>query len=249
MTYPSINDDGAAAFGADAQSAGPDDALHLEHSGTFTTSYALLNECFEAPGGFDDVYTWYTIDSGNNFYPDVATGMGSWGAESGFVEIGSGSGAAAYFRMLPAQTDTLHVHAETLLLRNGLADGESITIMVARSPAVIDGSAVAWALYYRRHGADTFFMLALGNFREFFRYPRSGSLRLRVGYGHDLTYDVAAGGTHPFSWRVNGSVVAKGTIPQDYPAAIRGLAIGSSSSSTGRNTSYLLDNILAYEPR
>ena len=209
------------------------------------------SEGFESPAGTDQEWSdGAAVTPGNSVDPNASTvAFGSptgWGAECGRVTVGNtvDGGALWRHRFSPGSTRGFLTSVDIAVDYEGLEHGQAISFAVMKPAGGPEDPVVAWALYFARYGDEKFFMWTVGNFDQIYRYPAIGSFELDRRYLHEIAYDLVH---DVYGWRVDGQPVAVGIIPPTYFQNLGTFVLGSSESSTGRNSSYCLDNFLVGE--
>ncbi len=134
-------------------------------------------------------------------------------------------------------------HRARLRLRetNGELNGNGITLFISK-PEDWTGPLAAWRLYMYQGNGELELALVLG--LNTIVNNSSGAvytvpLNIHEAYDVSILYDTAH---RLYSWSVDGTVEAAADMPTDWPL-IGNEIIGSSGSSTGRNSSYVVDNV------
>ena len=208
----------------------------------------VFTETFEKVGGTgtDEAYSDILISAGNSLDADFATaGIGSpsgWGTYCARVTVGADEATAVWSQERHTSRNGYTTTLEARLSTDGLTDGTGITIAIAK-PSPLTGSVAAWRLYFWHTGAITHFLWTVGDNAELYSFPNQalggGAISLNTVYPHTITYDIKR---KTFSWTVGDILAASGTILSTWPDTIGCKVIGSSGSSTGRNTVYETDN-------
>jgi len=211
-----------------------------------------FSEHFETNPGTDEVYTSQHVGAGNVLDPDFDTSLlgggapAGWGSQCGLVSIGATAGDAGWRQHVtsPGESRTGFLTTFSFLLSSsGLLDGQGITLIVTKEQGDPDIAPLAWRIYMWRTGAETYLLLIVGE-DLLYRYPAVGSIAAGTVYDNVVRYDLVG---DRFSWSVNGTEVIAAVLPVTCPQNIATKYIGSSGSSTGRNTVYLLDRIVFVE--
>jgi hypothetical protein len=217
-------------------------------SRTFAIRQSIkFHESFEANPGLDEVYTDTFQHPGNTLNPDFNTLLigspAGWGAQCAHIVIGSSWGGAGWRQHLTRESTTgYNVDISFLLSSTSMLDGTGITIIAAKPQGNPDGSIFAFRLFLYRTGPDVFLLFNAGQEdQHWYRFPASGSISAGVMYNHHIQYDIKS---QRFGWTVNGMVVASAAMPSSWVQNIATKYIGSSASSTGRNTAYLIDRVI-----
>ena len=128
---------------------------------------------------------------------------------------------------------------------DGLTEGTSVALFISK-PLIFNGNLAAWRLFLYKYQGHLQLALILG-LDTVKNNPSAGysmtPIRISRVYDVAITYDT---GRRFYLWSVNGKEIAAGDMPCDYPY-IASKIIGSSASSAGRNTTYLVDNARWYE--
>jgi hypothetical protein len=205
------------------------------------------SEGFENPSGTDEVYSdGAAVTPGNSVDPDAdPADVGSpsgWGTQCGKVTIGPGTidgGALWRHRFSPGSTNGFFTILDTVIDVDHLQDGQLISIAVVKPAGGPEDPVAAWALYFARFRGETFFVWTVGNFDKLYRYPPTGSIEIGRRYVHTMAYDLVR---DVYGWAVDFQPVALAPIPPTYFQNIGTIVLGSSESSTGRDSSYYVDN-------
>jgi hypothetical protein len=205
-------------------------------------------EGFENPSGTDEFYSdGEAVTPGNSVDPnadpaDVGSPSG-WGVECGKVTIGPDSvdgGALWRHRFSPGSPNGFYTVLDTVVDVDHLEEGQLISIAVAKPEGGPEDPFAAWALYFARRNGETFFVWSVGNFAKWYRYPLTGGLQPGRRYVQVVMYDLLR---DVYGWAVDFNPAALGPIPPTYFQNLGTLVIGSSESSTGRDSSYYVDNV------
>lgn len=103
-----------------------------------------------------------------------------------------------------------------------------------------------WRLYFYRTGSDYRFLFVIDEDAEqiVWRYPSSGSISLGTVYRHHIEYDIQ---NKKIVWGVNGVLVDFTALIPGNPQNVATKILGSSGSSDGRNTVFLIDRVMWQE--
>ncbi|HVN88379.1 MAG TPA: hypothetical protein VMT61_01055 [Candidatus Binataceae bacterium] len=131
------------------------------------------------------------------------------------------------------------------ILTDGLSEGEQSNIFVSKTTD-FNGPNAARRLYFAKANGNLFLKMILGwdtsiNNRPALVY----TFPLSVGQPYDTSifYDTKR---RAYLWSVNGQLAAVGSMPCDWPL-IGTKVIGTSGSSNGRNSVYVVDNARWFE--
>ena len=214
-----------------------------------------LVETFESPIGTDNPYDT-TVYATNSLDPNFTSLdlPASWGTKSALVTIGPDQGAAFWMKRDAAESRNGYNFSASFMVENdGMVDGTGgnglagaiggtdITLFISK-PTDWSGPLAAWRLYIAQENGQLELALVLGVNTD--AKTLSGTvykvpMNLHQAYDVSIVYDTA----HRFySWSNDGQLKAVGNMPTDWPS-IGTEIIGSSGSSTGRNSSYVVDNV------
>jgi hypothetical protein len=207
-----------------------------------------LAETFEAPSGTDNDYQ-AVVDPENGidvFFPSPSVAPATWGTRSAAFVVGPAYGSAYLVNRTQIDSPTgYHFTASLIIIRDGLLEGKGITLFISK-PGIGSGNLAAWRLYMTQVNGELNLVLVLG-LNTSINNPSAALFYVPITTGE--VYDVAI--TYDtrrrfYLWSVNGAVQAAAEMPCDYPL-IGARFIGSSGSSTGRNSTYIVDNVRWYE--
>lgn len=204
-------------------------------------------EGFENSDGTDGFYLdGAVVTPGNSVDPDAdsaeAGSPSGWGAQCGRVTVGSNpvdGGALWRHRFFPGSANGFYTTLDTVIAVDNLREGQLISIAVAKPAGGPEDPVAAWALYFAHLDGETFFLWSVGNFDELYRYPATGSIEPGRRYVHVIAYDLLR---DFFGWAVDFNAAALGAIEPTYFQNIGTIVLGSSESSTGRSSTYYVDN-------
>ncbi|MFO1429899.1 MAG: LamG-like jellyroll fold domain-containing protein [Candidatus Competibacteraceae bacterium] len=215
---------------------------------TLALAAGNLTETFEAPGGTDNDYE-IQLAPGNMLDPNYSnSGLpSSWGTKSGFIVIGGSSSpnGGALWRKNSAPSPTgYHFTASLLIAVDGLLAGDGISLFVSKS---IDERFAAWRLYMHKNSQGQLELALMLGLNTDTNNPSAAAYSIPITtnqiYDVAITYDTER---RVYSWSVNGQLQAYADMPCDYPL-IATKVIGSSRSSSGRDSAFIVDNVRWYE--
>lgn len=204
-----------------------------------------LTETFETPMGTDNPFD-VMLGSTNWMNPDFSTPNlpSSWGEESGLIFVGpeGGSPSAFWINRDPIGSINGYFFTGSFLIANaGLNEGQGISLFISK-PTAWSGHLAAWRLYFHKYQGQLMLVLVVGLNTEtnnqsaaVYRMP----ININQVYDVAIVYDTAR---RFYSWSVDGQVLADSNMPSDYPL-IATKIIGSSGSSTGYNSLFVVDNV------
>lgn len=207
-----------------------------------------LTETFETHPGTDNTYATI-VESGNSLDPDfTVSSIGvqpvGWGVYCLQVTLGATLTGAQYSIQLPVNLAGAVTQFSIVPASLGSADGTGFTCMILKQEGELGDPSNVWRLYIWRTGANYHFRLFLGVgvLSIIHDWPRAGTLSAGTMYNHEIWYDIQS---RRYRWLVNGVEQAAGVIPSTvgFGTSIEYLVLGSSASSTGKNSIYLLDAI------
>jgi hypothetical protein len=204
-----------------------------------------LTETFETPNGTDNEYE-VGLHPGNLLNPDFSSPQlpSSWGEESGLIVIDPDYGGALWRQIDDPASPTGYRFTGSLMLQvDGLEEGDAISAFVSKPAAGPTwNETAAWRLYFYKEEDQLQMILVLGlstvtqnPSAVVYSYP----ITTNQYYDVEILYDTAG---RSYSWFVNGELHAAGDMPDDYPL-IGTKVIGSSGSSIGRNSVFVVDNV------
>ncbi len=207
-----------------------------------------LAETFESAQGTDNPFE-ALVEPGNLLDPDFWNVYGLpqlWGRKSGRVIVGPDHGTALWMRRDEHESPTgYHFTASLLVAIDGVTEGKAITLFISK-PADWSGSLACWRLYFHKLDGVLSLVLVLGlNTATNNKSAASYMVPISTNEAYDVsvTYDTWR---RFYLWSVNGRVLAAARMPADYPL-IGTKIIGSSGSSDGRNSVFVVDNVRWYE--
>lgn len=202
---------------------------------------------------FADVTTGVSIGEGNtvsfSFNPINIPGgpPPGWGNMCGLFVIGQTSGGALWYQTLEPPSTKGYVFALDFMLgRTAMADGSlfSFAVSKATGPAPpTPGTPLNWRQYVVRIGNlyKLVFVVGEGDHQISWYYPKAlESIRTLVVYRPQVTYDIAH---QQVMWEVDGIQVGAMPMSPGHPQTVQHQVIGSSGSSTARNTTFLVDRV------
>ena len=252
---------GTEIIGSSGSSTGRNSSYAVDNVGwvAVTASDRNFAETFESPNGTDNHYEAEPGDlngtdkrydepiaPGNSFDPNFHSPdlPASWGTKSGLITIGSGSIGGALLR----ETDQVpspngyNFTGSFLVAVDGLQEGQAVTLFAgkAKDPDMI-GTSFGWRLHLYKSQGELQLLLAVGADSSV-NNPSAATYQLPIimnrPYDVDILYDTAR---RVYAWTLDGNTIASSKMPDDYPL-IGTKVIGSSWSSSGRNTTYAVDN-------
>jgi hypothetical protein len=213
----------------------------------FAQQSATFYESFDTSPGLDETYTDVYQHFGNVLDPDFDTAnLGSpagWGAQCALVYIGPYSGGAGWRQHLAQESTTGYIaDISFVLVHNGLKHGKFITIMAAKPQGNPDASFVLFGVFLWKTGFDTHLLFAVGDVNQrVYKFPATGSIAIGAVYDSRVEYNIK---TQHYSWTVNGTEVVSDAMPASWADNVAVKYLGSSAGSTGRNSAYLIDNVV-----
>jgi hypothetical protein len=207
-----------------------------------------VTETFQSPTGTDNVWQ-AMIGVGNDLNPDF-TWSGApllWGHKSGQVIIGSQSGGAFWMRQTSIPSPTgYNFTGSFIILQDGLSNGQAVTLFISK-PTDWSGDLAAWRLYFVHSSTGQLGLRLVLGLNTATNNPDAMIYQYPIIAGHAYTTDIYYDTERRFyMWTVNGKTVGAGDMPCDYPT-IATQIMGSSGSSSGRNTVYAIDNVSWWE--
>lgn len=207
-----------------------------------------LTETFESSDGTDNHYL-PIVESGSFLEPNYRFPFGApplWGKKSGRITVGSTHADAFWVKRGRAESPTgYHFTASFMIAVDGLKDGSTISLFISK-PKDWQGTWAAWRLNFLKYQGQLQLALFLGVNTAtnnasgiMYSYP----INANQVYDVAITYDTKR---RFYLWSVNGQVVVAANMPCDYPR-IAARIIGSSGSSTGRESVFIVDNVRWYE--
>ncbi len=201
----------------------------------------------------DQSFTDTLIGSGNaiSFEFDTSNIGGGpplgWGTQCGVFVIGATSGTALWYQQNEtASTKGYITELDYILASTSMVDGSAITIAISKAQGDLFTTQRNWRLYFYRTGSDYRFLFVIDEDAEqiVWRYPSSGSISLGTVYRHHIEYDIQ---NKKIVWGVNGVLVDFTALIPGNPQNVATKILGSSGSSDGRNTVFLIDRVMWQE--
>lgn len=211
--------------------------------------------------GFDETYQDEYIQTGNGMNPNYdPNSMGggkppTWGSQCCGYSIGNngaGDGASCLrqARRGPSNGGVL-IHVETNIQAMSMADGTQMLCFAGKADAGLVLVAPAVCRLYYDYSAGLLhwvvvFGISPGDVAYTWPAAGAGGISGGVTYYHDIVYDIRS---RRYRWLVNGQLVVSTAMPNNnyFPTNVGWYAIGASGSSTGRNTTYMMDNFTVTE--
>lgn len=218
------------------------------------TLMLLLACSMNAVSLFADITTGTSIGNGNivSFAFDPLGIPGGappgWGNECGLFVIGSTSGAALWYQTLDnASTKGYKLALDFMLGRTAMSDGTAFSFAVSKAsgvtPPMTVGTPVNWRQYLQRFGNvyKLMFVVGEGEHETVWYYPELESIQPLVVYRPVVTYDILH---QQVTWEVDGIQVGSMPMSPHHEQTVQHQVIGSSGSSTARNTTFLIDRVV-----
>jgi hypothetical protein len=164
----------------------------------------------------------------------------SWGFECALFSIGPTSGGALWFQEdAVASTRGFNTVLDFMLVSTAMEDGSAISIAVMKAVGDREGAKLNWRLYVQRVAQSYRFAFVAGEDSDevvWFSEPIAGGR----AYRHRIEYDILH---QHIAWSVDGITINSTTMLPGHSKNVGFHIFGSSGSSTGRNTMFLLDRI------
>jgi hypothetical protein len=172
---------------------------------------------------------------------DMVNPPPTWGERCGAFVIGPDSGAAYWYQQYPVPSTRGYItDLDFMLAGTAMADGTSITIAISKAHGDILTAQRNWRLYFHRVGLSYEFMFVIDEDDEqaVWRY---GPIVVGQVYHPRMTYDIVH---HQIAFAVDGVLVNRVAMIPGNPQDVATTIVGSSKSSDGRDTIFLVDNVM-----
>ncbi len=171
---------------------------------------------------------------------DLVNPPPGWGETCGAFVIGAQSGAAMWYQQYPVPNTRGYVtDLDFMLAGTAMADGTSITIAVSKAQGDIFTAQRNWRLYFRRVGLSYEFLFVIDEDDEQVVW-RHGPIVVGQVYHPRMTYDIVH---QQIAFEVDGILVNRVAMIPGNPQDVTTTFVGSSKSSDGRNTIFMVDNV------
>ena len=164
----------------------------------------------------------------------------SWGSECALFSIGPISGGALWFQEdAIASAKGFITILDFMLMNTAMDDGSAISLAVMKAAGEREGARLDWRLYVQRAGPSYRFAFVAGQDADeviWFSDPIAGGR----AYRHRIEYDILH---QHIAWSLDGITINSTAMLPGHSKNAAFHIFGSSGSSTGRNTMFLLDRI------
>jgi len=175
---------------------------------------------------------------------NIPFAVDGWGETCGVIAIGHTAGAALWYQRFPTPSTRGHIATvDLIVVTAGLAPGTAITYAIAKADGDIQTALRNWRGYLHKTLAGELklvFVLGEDANPVHWVYPVAGSLQPGVVIRAVHTYDIAH---QRIAWSVNGALVNEIAMTASHPQNSATQITGSSGSSDGRDTLFLVGNI------
>ena len=168
----------------------------------------------------------------------------SWGPQCEAFLIGPSGGSAFWWRQYPIASPKGYVLSlDFMLLDSAMTDGTGVTFAILKAQGNIYTAPRNLRAYLSRFGGDYRFVFVIDEDEEqvAWFYPRAGGITRGIVYQHRMEYDIVK---QRIAWTVDEVLVNETAMIAGNPQNVGSIILGSSGSSNGRNTIFLLDRIV-----